>query len=412
MTLMKYDVIIIGGGASGMCTAILIKRKKPDFNVLIIEAQNRVGKKLLTTGNGRCNVTNRYIDASSYHGENAKFCEFALKKYGYDFTEEFFESIGIPLTEGDNGKMYPYSLQASSVVDALRLSVSEAGVETAFEEAVESISKEGSSYKIFTSKKQYVSRNVIIAAGSVAGGKSLISCKNPYKLLTDLGHKSTAVSPSLVQLKTDLTKIKALAGIKLNCEVTAIKNGKKLRCETGELLFTKYGISGPTVLQISRCFVNLNEASVRINFMCDKNFVQVKELLINRRKMFTGRNAEYFFTGVFPKMVGHTLLKIAGISLKNGISSITDYQINTLAENIVGFELKVIGNNGFENAQVTAGGIKTDEFSSETLESLRHKGLYAIGEILDIDGDCGGFNLQWAWSSAYAAAMAMTEDMV
>lgn len=409
---MKYDVLIIGGGASGLCAAILIKRKKPDYNVAIIEAQNRVGKKLLTTGNGRCNITNRYIAVSSYHGENVEFCEFALKKYGADFTEEFFDSLGIPLIDGENGKMYPYSLQASAVVDALRLTVEELGVETFFGEATEDISKVGNEYKISTKSNQYVAKKVIVAVGSVAGGKSLISYNMPYKLLTELGHSSTKINPSLVQLKTDLTKIKALTGIKLDCEVSAFKNGKKLRSEIGELLFTKYGISGPPVLQISRCFTTFDDAKVKINLMCDKNYAQVKELLVNRKSVLSNRNAEYFFTGIFPKMIGHTLLKIAGVSLQENISNISDKQISVLSDNIVGFEIEVCGNNGFDNAQVTAGGIRTEEFNCQTMESLKCKGIYAIGEILDIDGDCGGYNLQWAWSSAAAAAEGICNDTV
>lgn len=408
---MKYNVIIVGGGASGLCASILIKRKRPELSVLIVESQNRALKKLLITGNGRCNITNENVTIGSYHGENVEFCKYSLEKYGFDFASEFFESIGVPFVFGDCGKAFPQSLQAASVVDALRITAEESGVEFLFNTTAQSINKQPRFYEIVTDNQKIICDKVIIATGGISGGKSLIYGQSQYSILENLGHRTVKPQPSLVQLKTDLEKIKALNGLKLVCSVTAIVNGIKARKEVGELLFTKYGISGPAVLQVSRSFVNVNDGSVQINLLPEQNFTEVINMLGFRRKLLGNRTAEYFLTGVFQKMVGHTLLKLSGISLNEKINSITDKQLKSLAENITCFTLKVLGNTGFENAQVTAGGISTDEFCDITMESEKSKGVYAIGEVLDIDGDCGGFNLQWAWSSAAVAAEGICNDI-
>lgn len=407
---MKYDVIIIGGGASGLCASILIKRKRPELSVAILESQNRVLKKLLVTGNGRCNITNKNILVDAYHGENKEFCKYALEKFGYDFTETFFCSIGIPFTTSENGKVYPQSLQASSIVDALRITAEELGVMIFCEKTAKGIYKLPIGYEINTQNDKYFGKKIIIAAGGVSGGKSLIADKEQYNLLSDLGHKTIKPYPSLVQLKTELNGIKALNGLKQICNVTAKVNGKKVRSEVGELLFTKYGISGPPVLQISRSFAKTDKGTVEINLLPEYSFNNVYDLLILRRKLLKNRTAEYFFTGVFQKMIGYTLLKMSQVSLNDNIGDISDKKLKNLAENITCFSLKVTGNTGFDNAQVTAGGFSTNEFNEKSMESLKHKDIYAIGEVLDIDGDCGGFNLQWAWSSAAVAAEDICND--
>lgn len=396
----KYNTVIIGGGASGLAAAILLARKIGGENVLIIESLDRVGKKLITTGNGRCNITNRYINENAYHGENAQFCYYALNKYGFNFTKEFFESLGILLTEGENGKMYPLSLQASSVVDALRFALAELGVTVICNERVTKVIK-NKEYCLYTDNILYKCDNVIFACGGLAAGIKYGCDSCGYKMLENLGLKRIKATPSIVQVKTDITPIKALKGIKVNALVTLFEEKNKVRSELGEILFTDYGISGPPVLQISRQ-INRNEKEnfIKINLMPDFNYCELLDFLKARKELLSGRIAEQFFNGIFPKMLGHTILKICQIPMNHIVGDLNDKQCSLLADTIGAFTLKVTGTKGFDMAQVTAGGIDTGEFSERTMESNKYKGLYAIGEVLDIDGDCGGFNLQWAWSSA------------
>ena len=404
---MKYNTVIIGGGASGMCAAILIKRKLKNENILIIEALDRVGKKLIVTGNGRCNITNRVLDLSAYHGNDSDFCYNALTNFGYDFTEDFFSSLGVQFTEGENGKMYPYSLQASSVVDALRMETELLGVEVKTGERVSAVKKEGNGLCAVTDKNEYLCDNVIVATGGCAGGAKLGSFGIGYKILGELGHSLTDLSAGIVQLKTELMPIKALNGIKINAQVTFYSDNKKMRSEIGELLFTKYGVSGPPVLQVSRCYRKDSNCYLKINMLPEYSFAEIYELIRNRAQLLSSRTADMFFNGLLPKMVGYTVLKTANIKLSSFVSEFTDKDYRNLADIIYGFKISVIGNNGLDNAQVTVGGISTADFNSNTMESKLFRGIYAIGEVLDIDGDCGGFNLQWAWSSAAAAAQAI-----
>lgn len=398
-----YHTVIIGGGASGMCAAILLKRKLKEEKIVLLESLARVGKKLSITGNGRCNITNSNLNFDSFHGENSKFCHSSLIKYGYEFTEKFFNSIGVPLCSGSEGKMYPYSLQASSVVDALRFEMEKSGVETINNVNANEIIHDNKFLAVLTDNGTYKCKNVIVATGSTAGGKKIGGTGDGYNILSKLGHKIIVPIESLVQLKTELNDIKALNGIKVNATVTSFVNGKKQRAQTGEVLFTKYGISGPPVLQISRNRLS-GERIVKINFFPEKNYNEIVDMLITRVNVLSDRIAENFFVGLLPKMVGHTILKICKIKLSDKVCSFDVKTCRLLAEKLYSFTLRVTQTNGPDNAQVMSGGAFTDEFNSDTMESLICKDVYAIGEVLDIDGDCGGYNLQWAWSSAAAAA--------
>ncbi|MEE0839247.1 MAG: aminoacetone oxidase family FAD-binding enzyme [Acutalibacteraceae bacterium] len=410
---MKYNTVVIGGGAAGMCAAILIKRQLKNAEVLIVETLDRVCKKLIVTGNGRCNITNKYLQLSSYHGENVNFCHNALTKYGYDFTEAFFESIGVPFYEGVDGKMYPFSLQASSVVDALRLEAQRLGVKTENGILVDKIIPQSSGFSVVHKNGEFICENVIVATGGMAGGDKLGCFGAGYKMLKELGFSFIPTTSSIVQLVTDTENIKAINGLKIDAEVSSFVDDKKIRTERGELLFTAFGISGPPVLQISRFAEKLKgNKTVKINMLPDLSYNDVISLLKSRSEALKDRTAEFFFTGLFPKMIGHTLLKISGIRLTTPVADFTDRDIRSLAESINKFTLTIFGTKGLLNAQVTAGGISTKDFDDTTMESKKYKGLYAVGEVLDIDGDCGGFNLQWAWSSAACAAEGIVKKYI
>lgn len=401
---MIYDVLIIGGGAAGLCSAIKLKMLNPSLSVIITEQLSRVGKKLITTGNGRCNITNKNISLSRYHGEDVTFADYALKKYPNTEIRRFFSNIGVLFTF-ENDKAYPYSLQASSVVDALRFSAQRLGVETVTDTKVQDFGKKGEFFCIKTSNGDFKAKNLIVAAGLYSGGEKLGSDGSILRLLKAKGFNTVKTTPAIVQLKTDTTLTKSLKGIKVNAEVSLLKGKKLLRKDFGEVLFCDYGLSGPPIMQLSRETARSDgDFYINLDIMPDYEIDDLIKTIGKRKENLLDITLEEFFTGMLNKRVGQAILKKAGLKLTDEAHMLNDSNIKQIAELIKNLEFKVTGNTGFVNSQVTAGGISTREIDNKTMQSKRQKGLYFIGEIVDVDGDCGGFNLQWAWSSAFCAA--------
>ena len=402
---MNYtaDIAIIGGGACGLAAAITAKKAAPQKNVYIFEALDRVGKKLATTGNGRCNITNRHINIRNYHGEDTAFAEYALKKYDNSVLERFFEEIGIQLVfEGD--KAFPASLQASSVVDCLRFECERIGVKTMCGFKVEKI-KAGKDFVLFSDRHRVFAKAVICCTGLYAGGERLGSDGSFYRTLKDIGFKTVKTSPSIVQLKTETEYVKQLKGIKTDAKATLLKNGKTVKSEMGEVLFCDYGLSGPAVMNISRDALRTEgEFSVSLDLLPNMSETELAEMIYSRIRNLKQRNLDEFFTGMLNKRLSQVVLKYCGYKLSNSVSTLNKNDALKIATALKNFEHKVTGNTGDINSQVTAGGISTNEFYKDTLMSKRFAGLFACGELLDIDGDCGGFNLAWAWASGMLAA--------
>ena len=398
---MINDLIIIGGGASGLCAAVYFKQKYPNSVVRILEALPRVGKKLALTGNGRCNITNKNINLSRYHGEDTEFCRYALEKYDLNFTKEFFEKIGVEIIFEED-KAYPSSFQASSVVDCLRFACEELGVITHTETPVTDILISNGNYKVLSNQMSFLTKNLIFATGGLAGGERLGCDGKMFKILKKADFKLVPANPTIVQIKTETDIVKQLKGIKINAVATLGS-----RSDFGEVLFCDYGLSGPAVLQISREASYLEKTQITLDIMPNATYNELCELLINRVNSLKNRTLDEFFTGMLQKRVGQVLLKQIGCKLTEKVSSLDTKKIKALAALMKKWEFRVTGTTGFLNAQATAGGIATKEFKNNTMESKSAKNLYCIGEILDVDGDCGGFNLQWAWSSAFCAVDAI-----
>lgn len=405
---MKNNVIIIGGGAAGLCSAIAIKQKNPALSVRLLEALPRVGKKLATTGNGRCNITNKNILKERYHGKNTDFAMYALSTYSGKKTEDFFHAIGVDFVfEGDKG--YPASLQAASVVDCLRFAAEEVGVIICTETKVTNIQLSGGLYKVISGNMSFLAENVIIAAGLLSGGERLGSDGQILALLKKSGFSTVKTYPAIVQLKTEPETVRQLKGIKVNANVRLKSNDRLLRQEYGEVLFCDYGLSGPPILQVSGAAATAQSPVISLDLMPEKTLEALKTELQERISLLSFRTADEFFTGMMNKRLGQVLIKSAGYKLNMSVSAFDNNAAQKIAALIKNLNFTVTGNTGFINSQVTSGGLDTRQFDPKTMMSRECKGLYAIGEILDIDGDCGGFNLQWAWSSALCAADAITK---
>ena len=394
---MSKQIAVIGGGASGLVAAIVAARH--GGNVTIYEKNSRLGKKILSTGNGRCNFSNRSASKSNYHSSDVDFLDGVISQFWVEEAIDFFSGIGLILKTEPDGKIYPYSNQASAVLDVLRFEVERLKIKVVydFEAAKIKRTKNGYSFTSYDNASGFAEK-VIIATGGMAA-PSTGSCGSGYKLCKMLGHSVTPLLPSLVQIKTKGGFAKSLKGIK-NETLVSIDN----MSFKGELLFTDYGISGPPVFSLSSHFIHSKDKTVRFNFMPEFSKEQVLGFLKARAKRSV--NLENYFVGMLNKRLGMALLKECGITpLSRPSASLTDDELNMLCNAILCFTLEAEGTQSWNNAQVTSGGVELFGVMRDTLESKYNEGLYFCGEILDIDGDCGGYNLQWAWSSGYIAGL-------
>ncbi|WP_050606300.1 NAD(P)/FAD-dependent oxidoreductase [Clostridium niameyense] len=402
---MYHEIIVIGGGASGIMAAITCRDMGKD--VAIIETNNRIGKKILATGNGRCNISNKFIDSSRYHSNNNNFFNHTLESFTVDDTEEFFKSIGLPLITLEHGKMYPMSLQASSVVDMLKLALEDRNIPIYLDNKVTNIKNFNSKFEIKTSTNEtFECGKLIIACGGKSSPKSG-SDGSGFKLANSLGHNIIDPTPALVQIKLDFNYLKALSGVKFNGLAKLYVNNKSVHEEFGEILFTDYGISGPPILQLSS-IVSRNQnknMNIYVDIIPNLNEKKLKNFLENHWGTFSYRSVHESFIGILNKKIIPILLKCSGIeNIHKPCYELSWKEKESIYTNLKQWKFKVIGTNSFSNAQVTAGGIDTTEVCYKTLESKKVKNLFFCGEILDVDGDCGGFNLQWAWASGYIAS--------
>ena len=387
---------IIGGGASGMAAAIAAA-ENPTVQVKLFERQARVGKKLMATGNGRCNLSNCDLELSHYHGEEPSFAEPALTRFDFWQTKGWFFDLGLYTVAEENGRVYPYSDQANSVVDVLRLALEKENITVYTGYEAQKLRREGNGFLI--NETEYCDR-VVVACGGLAGTK-LGGSMAGYKLLAKLGHRSTRLRPSLVQLKCAWPAVTALKGVRCACMVEIYRDGQLFAKSGGELQFTDYGLSGPVIFEVSRdaCY-GTGEWTAKLNFMCSMLWDDLQAELHRRRE----RNIpmEELFTGLLHNRLGRVLTKAAGVTGRT-TGELTSRQIEDLTAAVKAFEIVLTEPMGMDHAQVTAGGVCTRDFDPNTMESRLVPGLYACGEVLDIDGDCGGYNLQWAWSSGVTA---------
>ena len=393
---------IIGGGASGMAAA-LAASENPNVQVILLERQARVGRKLLATGNGRCNLTNLHANGASYHGNAPEFARYALQVFPAQETIEWFEKLGLYTVAEPSGRVYPYSDQANSVVDILRLNLNRPNLELRTGYEVQKIKQSGLGFEVSNGEEVIFCDKLIIACGGLAGSK-LGGTMSGYKLLGKLGHKSTKLRPALVQLKSDWGGLAGLKGVRADCRAEIYHN-EELFCQSrGELQFTEYGLSGPVIFEISRDVCTAPGSWIcKLDFLpdwdCDRLY---KELL---RRKNTDLPVQELLTGILHNRLGRVLTHSAGVQMNVLCQDLHDGDIQAICSAVKGFEVRLTEPMGMDSAQVTAGGVLTEQFDPTTMESRLVPGLYACGEVLDIDGDCGGYNLQWAWSSGRLAGI-------
>ena len=391
---------IIGGGASGMCAALKAS-ENPDAEIFLFERQSRVGRKLLATGNGRCNVTNTAMECSHYHGQDSAFSCFALEQFSVEKTLKWFGNLGLLTVEEPSGRVYPYSDQANSVVDILRFALVKTNIQVLTGCEVSRIRKTETGFQVTADEQDYHCDKVIVACGWLAGTK-LGGSMAGYKLLKSLGHHITRLRPALVQVKSDWSGCVALKGVRANCCAQLCLDDQVLCQSTGELQFTEYGLSGPVIFEISRDACQTSgKWTCMLDFLPDFDETELFAELFRRKDRYA--SAEDILTGILHNRLGRVLMSAAGIHGQRNGASLTDTELKEVCRLIKGLEVNLTDTQGMDSAQVTAGGAVTGEFSPETMESTLVPGLYACGEVLDIDGDCGGYNLQWAWSSGYLA---------
>ena len=391
---------IIGAGASGMAAA-LSAAENEQVQVVLMERQARVGRKLAATGNGRCNLTNLHADAQGYHGEDASFAKPAMAQYPVEETLNWFRSLGLYTVAEESGRVYPYSDQANSVVDVLRFALEKPNIQllTGFE--VKKVKNTDGGFCVESAEEEIFCDKLIIACGGLAGTK-LGGSMSGYQLLRSFGHKCTKLRPTLVQLKSSWGGCASLKGVRANCHVQILHDDALHLESRGELQFTDYGLSGPVIFEVSRdACQGRGKWSAKLDFLPVMSIETLKEELQRRRN--SNWNAEDLLTGILHNRLGRVLTQSVGIKDKWKIADLRDDEIDAVCSAVKSFEAALTETMGMDAAQVTAGGIVTAEFDSATMESRRVPGLYACGEVLDIDGDCGGYNLQWAWSSGRLA---------
>ncbi len=393
-----FDVLIVGGGAAGLCLAAMLKKENSGVSVAVAEKMDRVGKKLAITGNGRCNITNLDINKENYYSNCLDKAYKIIENFSYEMTEDFFASLGLGFAT-ENKKVYPLSFQANSVVDLLRFRASQDGTKLLTDTKVRAVKKENNVFIVSTENKGLIkAKTVIIATGGLAGGSKLGSDGDGYKILQGFGHKIIKQNPVIVQVKTDNTFTRQLKGIKVNAKVS-VKSISGTVSDYGEVLFCDYGLSGPPILQLSRHCVK--DSVISLDLLPDFDEEKISKILSYRREILKDIPLSDFFAGLINKKLGQTLLKALNISQNKLTSELSEKEILILSKTIKCFSFKVLGNTDFTNAQATSGGADLKEFD-ENLMSKKISGLFAVGEVLDLDGDCGGYNLQWAWSSAFA----------
>ncbi|NLD87014.1 MAG: aminoacetone oxidase family FAD-binding enzyme [Clostridiales bacterium] len=433
-TVNRFDIAIVGGGASGLMAALsaarYLKEENRTARIAILEACDKVGKKLLATGNGRCNFTNRNLDGATpekvrdlvskrYHsvgdkkGGAGELTGSVITTFGHREALAFFESFGMVTVSDDGGRFYPYSQHSSSVLDILRLELEALRVHELCYYPIDRIERDGDMWLLHSSEMKSCAKRVIVASGGLSS-PSYADGRSGYELLKSLGLKFTATFPALTQIKCDSSKLAALKGVRHTSKVSIIADGRTVKAERGELQFADGALSGICVFELSRLVSEyytcgtvdgkkVSNIEVSVDLLPSISEAVLSKELKRRISQRRDMPIEKLFTGIFHKNLGQAVIKsVYDGSLARMCSALDNNIAEKLAYAAKNMICKPSGVSPWQSAQVTAGGLSQQELNPSTLET-RFEGLYVTGELIDVDGDCGGYNLQWAWSSGYVA---------
>ena len=398
---MQYDVIIIGGGASGIVAAITAG--ECGDRVMMLEAGDRIGRKISASGNGRCNLMNR--GEPVYYGD-PDFAKQVLKSMDAVKQTEFWIEHGLFLKEDGRGRTYPTSDLSSSVLEILKAHLKKNHVEILTGEKVTAVTgDQKNGFCVQSQQGSYRAKRLILSCGGKAA-RALGGCEDGYRFMKDFGHTVTALKPALTQITTDPVSISGLKGIRQNgVTVSLIRSNEILHQETGEVLFTEYGISGICVMQCARFAEDGDQ--LELNFLPGLGLSgpeKCYEALKDRKNRLGFLKPQELLNGWLSSKLGYGILKKAMIDMKaDSLRDIPDEKLHRVALTLAGYPMTVTGVNGFENAQVTAGGIECGEIDPDNMESRLCPGLHCTGETLNVDGDCGGYNLMFAFASGILA---------
>lgn len=396
------EIIIVGGGASGLMAAVTAARR--GAHVTILEHQPACGKKILATGNGRCNLTNLQKDPDSYRSHAPKAVERVLRRFSVEDTLNFFSDLGL-YTRNKNGWIYPYSQQARTVLHLFLGEINHLGVKLETEVNIQNIQKKQGKWKLTADTKIYEADAVILAAGSKASNLPGADGSG-YALAESLGHRIYPVLPALVPLVGEGDYFRQWEGLRMDARISLYLNGILVKQENGEIQLTGYGVSGIPVFQLSRYAVEgisqKKRAKLQIDFFPDGSMRKLEQLLRAGKNRSPHKSWEEILSGIFPEKFSRILARRSKKAKESELP-------RRIAQNIKRWSVPIRGWQDDTYAQVCMGGVDFEQVDADTLESKLHSGLYFAGEILDVDGACGGYNLQWAWSSGAAAAMACTD---
>ena len=392
-----FNIVIVGAGASGMVTAILASRQGK--KVLLLEKNNKVGKKLLATGNGKCNILNQRPTLEHFYSQHPLFVASVFKDYSYYEVRQFFRSIGLELVEAKEGKVFPMSLQASSVVELLEAECEQLGVKILCDTLVEKITYKKNQYTIQHTKGRVESPTLVIATGHVSAPQ-LGGVLDGVNFAKSFGHKIVKDFPTLVQLTSSRKDLKQIAGVKVESRVTLKGKSSKTIHKYGDVLFTSYGISGLAILDISRAvmkeLIHTPKVTLTIDLMPKISEAQLLSLMKKSLRKKSEKPVPLWLQGFIHKKLISVVLK--PLKLEDLVESkIKIEHLEKIVKAIKEFEFVVNGSRGYKGAEVATGGVDVKEVNPKTMESKKQKGLYFTGEVLDVDGDRGGFNLYFAW---------------
>lgn len=399
--MKSYDVIVIGAGPAGIMSAIFAAKNKK--SVLLLEKNEYIGRKILATGNGRCNLTNRLIEIDRYHGANPEFIQNILESFDQNQTMSFFENLGVILKEEDRGRIFPRTNQAKTIVEALTHAISDhQNIEVVTCCEVKDIQK-NDKFEVQITNEKYFAKKVILATGGKAAfqfgssGDGLFWTKK-------MGHNILPIYAALAPIETAEKWVSDISGIKIEARVTTKSNEKLIKETFGDVLFTHFGLSGPAIMAHSREIAPLLDQNVTLSLdlFPEKSATELESLIINLIENNNKKSIKNVLSGILPQNLVPKILEMANVNDKKS-AELSKVERSNICRVIKDFEFHISKIRPLKEAQVSRGGVDTKEINVQNLESKIIPGLYFAGEIIDVDADSGGFNLQWAWASGFLA---------